>query len=138
MTEFSYFNLGFRSENILEELNNLMQQKGVNDLILFDALSIVKDCVSLKEENAISNNLTPSGYELTFLVPLVFTIFPGKKVDETIAQLKDILEAIEKLIKKEKIATERTEKIRTFFSTLSKLCLAQISNLSVERSIAIH
>ncbi len=138
MTELSYFNLGFRSENILEELSSFIQKKEVNSLILKDALSIVQDCVSIETEGVLSNRLIPSGYDLTSLVPLIFSIYPRKKIDEIFVELKKVLQSLSDLIQKKEIPSGKIDPIKYFFANLSQSCLSNINGLRADRSMAIN
>lgn len=137
MSDLSYFNLGFRSENILEELSRAEQGGRTNDSIINDALSILSDCVRIESKNGMSSNLSfKSGYDLSSLVPLIFDIFPEENDTKAIIkELKDILSSIEHLLTGGTLDPEKLNPTKDFFSSLSQLCLSRLSSMSNQNTM---
>lgn len=136
MSDLSYFNLGFRSESILEVINKIEQGVPGNKTVLADAVAILEDCVRIEKEDGMSSNLFRAGYELSSLVPLIFDIFPDMNTSDIMLELKGIISSIDKLIHNNPLETTQKDSIEKFFSSLSQLCLSRLSNFELAESMA--
>ena len=133
MSEFSYFNLGFRSENICNVLNNYKKKEKFNKEILLDSEKILNDCLNI--ENNFSKNLNHSNYELSELIPLVLEIYKGKAIPEIIESIDLIKKIINNIVVNNKSDVEEVYMPYNFFKNLSKICLNRNNYNSIINSI---
>ena len=71
MCDLTYFNLGFRSDNVSNTLSEIKSKSIASSQLLKDAFSIITDCLITKENDVVISKLAPGkGYETKTIVPI--------------------------------------------------------------------
>jgi hypothetical protein len=133
MFDLSYFNLGFRSDNVRQFLTELQSKSIRNDNLLNDAISIIDDCLKIENDDVLISRLSPSqGYEMNALLPLLAELYQGKDLKSVVKDLNQILITIDKAKNnRKKVKDEELDKAIDFFLKLTDLCLSNSSYQSV-------
>ena len=133
MYDLSYFNLGFRSDSVSGQLDEIRNKKAFNSLLLDDAYSIIDDCLKINDEDVLISSFSPSsGYEMNTLVPLLFEVYSNQSSEYIIDELNLISETIDKAKKDDKSVTDNEiDRAINFFSKLADLCLSNSTHQSI-------
>ena len=129
MYDLSYFNLGFRSDSVSNYLELSKTTRKIDENLLDDAVSIIGDCLKIKEENSLisgfSGTAGKKGYERHTLLPLLAELYLNYTIDNIISELKSVYETLIKIKCKNEFPTDAEyNKVKSFFSDLSDLCLS--------------
>jgi hypothetical protein len=132
MSDFSFFNLGFRSENVCDTLERYNKKESINKEVLLDSKKILEDCLNINAN--YTKNLTHSNYDLSDLIPIIFEIYRNKTVSDIVNAISSIQTTIDILVNETKPAVEVSAPL-FFFKELSKICLNRNNSQSIINSI---
>ncbi len=127
MEELSFFNIGFRCENISETLNDYINSNGKNldKYTIEDSIDIIKDCFSIRDNTASflsSKKNNSSGF-----IPVIFEYFENKSLKEMISDLQEVQEIVTKLeLSNELVNIQPAIK---FFEGISDICISKSSRI---------
>lgn len=123
MLELSLFNIGFRSENACEALEEYIIGHTPSRLALEDSLELIKECFSFQPDD-MSSLFSSRDLDMCELVPLVFDLFNNKSLPEIKEQITNVEGTLRKIIEnKNNIEQENVKLAQIFFRRLSQLCL---------------
>lgn len=127
MNNLFYFNLGFRSDRVFEAFI-VAERQTVDKSIITEALSIIKDFLTIEnQESLVANLIGKSGPSYSVIPPILWQVYPSKNVSEVIAELKFIFEKLGVMMDKQnKLEPNDFKRIREFFSKLADVSLANI------------
>jgi hypothetical protein len=133
MVDLSYFNLGFRSDNVSNALASLKNKTVTNSYLLNDAFMIITDCLKIKDDNILFSGLSQTrGYEYNDLLPLVAELYSNENVDAIVQDLSKISDTVNKAREaKQGIDDTDIDHAISFFSRLSDLCLANSAHQTI-------
>ncbi len=126
MQEFAYFNIGFRSENVYQQLSYYENGNEYNKNLIKNSIQIIQDCFKIEE--SLSGLSFNEAYEITDLIPLILEIYKDSSINDIVENLKKIADIVNDVSEgKEGVDINYAKE---FFFNLSEICLSKSSNLS--------
>ena len=125
MYDLSYFNLGFRSDNVSNTLLEMKSKGTTSQPLLEDAVSIIKDCLKTKENDTIILKFSSGkGYETNTINPILRELFPGEDPPTMITKLKKVYFTISSIENKKDFSEREIDQAIDFFSNIADICLS--------------
>lgn len=145
MNDLSYFNLGFRSDNIFNQLSTFKTDGLLGEGLINEAVSIVKDFLLMEQkEDYLSFFSTTSEYNASVLTTLLCDLFPTYKAAKIVEKLNTVLTAVSSL----DVSSTTHGKIEydekgideaiNFFSKLADACLSKSANSLVFKGFVLQ
>jgi hypothetical protein len=122
MQSLTFFNIGFRSDNIYESLKGYNEEKRINKTIVEDSKKIINDCLRFDKDIASIYGLH-NNYEVSDLLSFIYYFYETQSIKNIANELNDILKIIQDIINDE--PNVDTRKAKEFFQNLSEYCLAK-------------
>ena len=136
MRELSFFNIGFRCENICETLNDYSKSKGknLNKYTIEDSKDIIEDCFSIKNNTA--SFFSSKRYNSSDFIPVIFEYFKGKSLTEMFSDLQEVQGIMFQLEISDK--TVNIQPALRFFEGISNICIRKSSRRnSISKSLSM-
>jgi hypothetical protein len=135
MPELSLFNIGFRSENTCEALEEYVSGRIPSRLALEDSLELIKECFSFQPDD-MSSLFSSRNLDMCELVPLVFDLFNKKSLHEMKERITNVESTLRRILGSDRSTKqEDVEHALAFFRRLSQLCLRRTAASKMQSPI---
>ncbi|MCH7858776.1 MAG: hypothetical protein IID14_03640 [Candidatus Marinimicrobia bacterium] len=130
MHDLTYFNLGFRSENIAIQFES--KKSKISKKHVTEAQSILLECLTVESIDSTVKYIAGSrhGYNPLNITPILFEVFKTKSMLTIMKNLNKLNDDLKLLAIKEPISSEGIEELTKFFKAVADASIMYSSHLA--------